>query len=137
MPSILSPEERATSTHWLQHASHPAPKPGLQWDVFISYRSVNRKWALSLYDTLREAGYDVFLDQYELASGIELTQSLTEHLTKSASAVLVWTDAATESNRVNAEYQKMRTMVTALAAFMGLAEAEKDLLLTALQPNKA
>ena len=59
-------EERAALA-WLQQAPKPRPRrPELDWDVFISYRSVNSRWALSLYDTLQETGYSIFLDQYEL-----------------------------------------------------------------------
>jgi len=46
-----------------------APKPvplvnGNMWNVFLSYRSVNRAWVLNLYDILTELGHKVFLDQY-------------------------------------------------------------------------
>jgi hypothetical protein len=100
-------EERAALV-WLQQAPKPRPRrPELNWDVFISYRSVNRRWALSLYDTLREAGYSIFLDQYELAAGSVIEVELSDHLSKSASAVLVWTNAASESDWVAAEHRRM------------------------------
>ena len=42
-----------------------APKPralgdGDKWNVFLSYRSVNRSWVLNLYDVLRELGHECF-----------------------------------------------------------------------------
>ena len=35
-----------------------------KWDVFLSYRSVNRPWVLRLYDQLRHLDYEVFMDQF-------------------------------------------------------------------------
>ena len=59
---------------WLALAPGPQrPKPaGIQWDIFLSYRSVNRTWALALHDALRSAGFDVFLDQFVLPAGVEI-----------------------------------------------------------------
>lgn len=108
---VLSAEERAASAQWVRHFPNPPDKSaGIGWHVFISYRSLNRKWALALYDTLREAGYDLFLDQYELAAGAEIEETLTANLQKSASAVLVWTNAASESRWVAAELKKMQAI---------------------------
>jgi hypothetical protein len=103
---------------WLDHAPKPRPRSaGVEWDVFISYRSVNRRWALALYDTLKEAGYSIFLDQFELAAGARLDAALSSNLNKSASAVLVWTTAASESEWVENEYQRMRQLKKQRADF--------------------
>jgi hypothetical protein len=37
----------------------PIKGPNDKWDVFLSYRSVNRPWVLRLYDQLRHLGYEV------------------------------------------------------------------------------
>ena len=55
---------------WLALAPGPAPRrPGMEWDVFLSYRSTNRQWVLQLYDILTPLGYSVFMDQYVLKAG--------------------------------------------------------------------
>jgi len=64
----------------------PPPRPradGIDWDVFISYRSVNRPWAIALHDMLIEVRYAVFLDQFVLASGKSLIGQLGNHIDKS------------------------------------------------------
>jgi hypothetical protein len=109
--SVDESAEEPAARVWLEQVPKPRPRPkGIEWDVFISYRSVNRRWAMALYDTLREAGYEIFLDQYELAAGTELDIELSQHLSKSASAVLVWTDAASESEWVRAEHRKIMAL---------------------------
>ena len=46
---------------WLQYAPKPNPlTDGNEWNVFLSYRSVNRTWVLNLYDVLTELGHKVF-----------------------------------------------------------------------------
>jgi tetratricopeptide (TPR) repeat protein len=95
----------------LLHAPKPRPRPpGIDWDVFISYRSVNRAWALALHDALQEAGFTIFLDQYVLRAGDRLDKTLEQQLRRSMSGVLVWTAAASESDWVDAEYKKMRDL---------------------------
>src|SRR3954454_1197012 len=55
---------------WLKLAPKPAPlEPGGKWHVFLSYRSSERAWVLSLYDILTQLGYSVFMDQFVLNSG--------------------------------------------------------------------
>ena len=46
--------------------------------MFLSYRSSERAWVLSLYDVLRQLGYSVFMDQFVLNSGAALARSLEE-----------------------------------------------------------
>ena len=49
---------------WLNYAPKPRALSGTeQWNVFLSYRSINRTWVINLYDVLRELGHKVFLDQ--------------------------------------------------------------------------
>jgi tetratricopeptide (TPR) repeat protein len=114
----ISLDESKAREQWMKHVPPPPAKAaGIDWHVFISYRSTNRKWALALYDTLKEAGYDIFLDQFQLAAGVPLEESLTASLNKSASAVLVWTNAASDSKWVMAELRKMRSLKTKRPAF--------------------
>ena len=54
-------------TEWIKYAPKPRRLTGEdEWNVFLSYRSVNRSWVLNLYDVLRELGHTVFLDQCAL-----------------------------------------------------------------------
>lgn len=98
---------------WLQYA----PKPRAlnqankeQWNVFLSYRSVNRTWVLSLYDILVELGYKVFIDQCELSPGESLIFRLGEALKRSQAGVLIWSHQASESKWVFKEYERLETM---------------------------
>ena len=61
----------AIAGEWLKHAPKPRALGGAnRWNVFLSYRSVNRAWVLNLYDVLRELGHKVFLDQTALKAEI-------------------------------------------------------------------
>ncbi len=97
--------------YWLEHCPKPRPRPERYlWDVFISYRSVNRPWAIALYDMLVDAGYSVFLDQCVLVAGQGLTDQLQDNLSKSASGVLLWSTAAVDSAWVKREYNTMQAL---------------------------
>ncbi|MFN8570815.1 MAG: toll/interleukin-1 receptor domain-containing protein [Gemmatimonadaceae bacterium] len=94
---------------WRQFAPSPlALKPGKEWNVFLSYRSVNRPWVINLYDVLRTFGHTVFLDQVAMAAGDRLTKSLERALEKSQAGVLVWSSAAADSDWVHDEYAVMK-----------------------------
>jgi len=100
---------------WLKHAPKPRElnqEARQKWNVFLSYRSVNRTWALSLYDILVELGYKVFIDQCELAPGEGLIFRLSDALKKSQAGVLIWSQAASESKWVFKEYERLETMST-------------------------
>ena len=65
---------------------------------------------LALYDTLVQAGFQVFLDQFELVPGQSLDNSLQENLGASGAGILVWSEAADDSDWVNREYNMMRVL---------------------------
>ena len=93
---------------WLQYApSPPELKDGQNWHVFLSYRSVHRPWVIQLYDVLRGLEFKVFLDQYVLKAGDELIGSLEDGLYKSASGVLIWSNATEDSRWCKKEYRSM------------------------------
>jgi len=86
-----------------------APKPvplinGNVWNVFLSYRSINRTWVLNLYDILVELGHKVFLDQYVLKPSDILIEKLEEALEKSQAGILIWSNEARDSDWVKKEY---------------------------------
>lgn len=100
-------------TEWLNHAPKPKDLGKTElWNVFLSYRSVNRTWVLNLYDILSELGYKVFIDQCELKAGEELIYRLNEALGKSQSGILIWSDAAADSAWVYKEYERLETKST-------------------------
>jgi hypothetical protein len=96
------------SEQWLRLAPKPRPLAGGdQWNVFLSYRSVNRIWVLNLFDVLRQQGFQVFLDQVVLSGGDELIRVLEDGLSHSQAGILVWSTAASESDWVYREYQTL------------------------------
>src|SRR5688572_3659767 len=98
---------------WLKYAPEPNPlKNGEVWNVFLSYRSVNRPWVLNLYDVLTELKFKVFLDQYVLKVGNSLNQQLEDALDKGQAGVLIWSTAAQDSNWVRNEYNVMINKAT-------------------------
>lgn len=88
----------------------PIKGDGDQWDVFLSYRSVNRPWVLRLYDQLRHLGYEVFMDQFVLTTSGGLNAQLEQHLERSATAVLIWSSRSEESQWCEDEYNALRTL---------------------------
>jgi tetratricopeptide (TPR) repeat protein len=93
----------------------PPPRPltgGDRWNVFLSYRSVNRAWTLNLYDVLTHHNHKVFIDQCELKAGDELATRLQEALRTSQAGVLIWSSATGDSTWVNREYQVLDRKAT-------------------------
>jgi len=98
---------------WLQYAPKPNDlKDGQKWNVFLSYRSVNRGWVLNLHDVLTELGFKVFLDQYVLKPGDSLVMVLEDGLQQSQAGVLVWSNAAQDSAWVRNEYNVLLSKST-------------------------
>jgi tetratricopeptide (TPR) repeat protein len=94
---------------WLQHAPKPPERGDNSYDVFISYRSSDRAWAMALYDALKLAGWEPFLDQYDLIPGSNLETSLTESLQASSSGVILWSSRTKDSEWCKRERQAMTT----------------------------
>ncbi len=88
-----------------------------KWDVFLSYRSVNRPWVLRLYDQLRHLGYEVFMDQFVLTTSGGLNPQLEQNLERSATAVLIWSSRSEESQWCLDEYEALRTLEKSKAGF--------------------
>src|SRR5258705_13060233 len=103
---------------WLQHAPPPRPlTPPDEWQVFLSYRSINRSWILNLYDVLREQGYKVFLDQVGLRAGDRPTTGLRAALEASQSGVLIWSSATADSEWLQREYEALETLASEKRGF--------------------
>jgi hypothetical protein len=103
----------AVREDWLRLAPKPRPLAGDdKWNVFLSYRSVNRIWVLNLYDVLHQQGFQVFLDQVVLAGGAELIRTLEDGLDRSQAGILVWSSASADSDWVRREYETMEDQST-------------------------
>jgi hypothetical protein len=101
----------AIAQEWLRLAPKPRPLTGGdRWNVFLSYRSVNRPWVLNLYDVLQELGHKVFLDQVALKAGDPLIDKLQEALAASQAGVLIWSTATSDSQWVAREYQVLERL---------------------------
>src|SRR3954471_4658380 len=104
------------AAEWLKHAPKPRELGADdKWNVFLSYRSVNRPWVLNLYDVLREQGHKVFLDQVVLKAGDRLIKGLQAALETSQAGVLIWSDKTGDSDWVQREYETMETLASAKA----------------------
>ena len=95
---------------WLQYAPAPPERGGNSYDVFISYRSSDRSWAMALYDALKLAGWEPFLDQYELVQGADLQSSLEDALLASSSGVILWSSHTGDSAWCKRERNSMRSL---------------------------
>ncbi len=96
---------------WFKLAPAPRPLTGdQQWNVFLSYRSVDRAWTLNLYDVLKRHGHKVFIDQTALVAGSQLMTRLQDALQSSQSGVLIWSQATSDSKWVANEYQVLDRM---------------------------
>lgn len=94
--------------YWIEHCEPPRPRPeGVKWDVFISYRSLDRVWTMTLYDMLTQCGYTVFMDQFVLVPGQGLASQLGKNLESSASGVLIWSKRTADSKWVENEVDSM------------------------------
>ncbi len=103
---------------WKRLAPKPRPLTAAEeWNVFLSYRSVNRAWVLNLYDVLRDQGHKVFLDQCVLRAGDQLIRKIEDGLSKSQAGVLVWSNASRESEWVRREYETMERKAGAKPGF--------------------
>lgn len=101
-------------SYWIEHCEPPRPRPsGIEWDVFVSYRSLDRSWAIALYDLLVQCGYKVFLDQFVLVPGQGLATQLSENLQRSNSGVLLWSERSSDSKWVKNELNAMVARRTA------------------------
>jgi hypothetical protein len=98
---------KGIAQEWLRYAPKPRQlSANEKWNVFLSYRSVNRAWVLNLYDLLQELGHAVFLHQVALKAGEPLIDALQKALQASQAGVLIWSSAS-DSEWVSREYQTL------------------------------
>ena len=104
-------DQQAYARRWLEYAPPPPEQPDNEYDVFISYRSTDRPWAMALYDVLKLASWEPFLDQYELASGSPLISSLESALEASSSGVILWSSKTKDSDWCRKERDAMSSLM--------------------------
>jgi hypothetical protein len=103
---------------WCQLSPQPRPLGNKdQWHVFISYRSIDRPWAMNLYDVLAQHGYKAYIDQTALPAGSNLRSRLQDALAKSQSGVLIWSDATRDSEWVEKEWNALDDMSSSKQGF--------------------
>src|SRR5207244_209310 len=105
-------------SEWLKFAPKPRALTGNdQWNVFLSYRSVNRTWVLNLYDVLNELGHKVFIDQCVIKPGDQLIDVLEEALAASQARMLIWPNDTRDSEWVRREYRVLESLATEKEGF--------------------
>src|SRR6185437_11897109 len=77
------------------------------WDVFVSYGHEDAGWVRVLAGNLHRAGFDVFLDEWELVGGDRFAGRLEEAIRNSASGVLVVSPHALSRPWVQEEYEAL------------------------------
>jgi tetratricopeptide (TPR) repeat protein len=65
---------------------------------------------MALFDALKLAGWDPFLDQYDLVPGSNLEMSLTDGLQASSSGVILWSSRTRDSEWCRRERQAMTSL---------------------------
>ncbi len=77
------------------------------WDVFVSYGHEDAAWVRVLAGNLHRAGFDVFLDEWELVGGDRVTGRLEEGIRNSVNGVLVVSPHALSRSWVREEYEAL------------------------------
>jgi tetratricopeptide (TPR) repeat protein len=77
------------------------------WDVFVSYGHGDAEWVRVLAANLHRAGFDVFLDEWELVGGDRVTGRLEEAIRNSVNGVLVVSPHALSRPWVREEYEAL------------------------------
>jgi TIR domain len=74
-----------------------------KYDVYISYKSEDRPWAMKLSESLRAKGLVPYLDEEGLKKGIGWERQLGEAMQQSHHLVVLWSDKADTSPWVRRE----------------------------------
>ena len=77
------------------------------WDVFVSYGHGDAEWARVLAGNLHRAGFEVFLDEWELVGGDRVTGRLEEGIHGSVNGVLVVSPHSLSRPWVREEYEAL------------------------------
>ena len=77
------------------------------WDVFVSYGHEDAAWVRVLAANLHRAGFEVFLDEWELVGGDRVTGRLEEAIRNSVNGVLVVSPHSLSRPWVREEYEAL------------------------------
>ena len=77
------------------------------YDIFISYRTTHSDWVKTLAHNLKDQGYRIFLDQWELIAGKSFPTQIHQALKNSHCAILIATPDAADSGWVQKELDLM------------------------------
>src|SRR6185437_8653509 len=77
------------------------------WDVFVSYGHEDAGWVRVLAGNLHRAGFDVFLDEWELVGGDRFAGRLEEAIRGSVNGVLVVSPHALSRPWLREEYEAL------------------------------
>ena len=104
-------KEPSQSENTLTHQDQaPITDPQAKYDIFISYRSTQLAWVEVLAHNLKQQGYTVFLDVWELYGGQQFSEKIFAALDNSRCALLLATPEATDSGWVQEEYEYMQNL---------------------------
>jgi hypothetical protein len=70
------------------------------YDLFISYRTTHRDWVETLAFNLKDQGYSVFLDQWELIPGQDFAQACEQLLRLSPLPAQLYTGFRSDQDRI-------------------------------------
>lgn len=90
----------------------------VQYDVFLSHRSVNKPWVETLANNLKACGLNPFFDTWSLIPGHSLPRQLHEGIQQSRKAVIIATQEAVESGWVGEEYDALISRRTNQPGFL-------------------
>ena len=77
------------------------------WDVFVSYGHEDAEWVRVLAANLHRAGFDVFLDEWELIGGDRVSGRLEDAIRTSTNGVLVVSPHSLSRPWVREEYEAL------------------------------
>jgi hypothetical protein len=100
-----------------------------QYDVFISYSSADRPWALKLADELEARGITPFIDRKRLEAGKFWEPQLKDALESSRHMVALWSNNSAQSNWVQRELATFDYLVSSGAP----GQAEQRLIFVNLE----
>ena len=104
----------------------PLSLPSYEYDIFISYKSEDRPWALQLETDLSAKGFKVFLDKKSLRAGTCWEPSLKRAMSHSQHLVVLWSSGASDSEWVKREIgffdSRNATLPDSLMIFIVLEE---------------
>lgn len=85
--------------------------PEFRYGAFISYSSQDRAWAERLYGDLEARGINAFIDRERLIAGRAWPQQLVKSLQESRHLILLWSEAAKNSDWVQSELWRFNQIV--------------------------